>query len=98
MDYNTFAGNVKKSHYTVLKLDTAYNHADCRCWTALINQGRDNIIVTHSVNKTDIGTQTSDIFSSQRIMTDVENEDLFDVIDLFVSKENLPVETEETPE
>jgi hypothetical protein len=98
MDYNTFAGNVKKSHCTVTKLDTAFNHADSRCWSALINPGRDNIIVTHSINKNDIGSQTSDIFSSQRIMTDVENEDVFDVIDLFVDKSNMPEETTDSLE
>lgn len=51
MDYNTFAGKVRNSDCSVLKLDIVYNHTDCRCWSAIVNQGKENIIVTYNVNR-----------------------------------------------
>lgn len=97
MDYNTFAGTVKKSDCTVTKLDIGYNQIDCRCWSALINQGTDNIIVTHSVNRSEYGTQCFDIFTSTKIITDVEAEDISETVDLLISKQttlNIEPETQ----
>lgn len=86
MDYNTFAGKVKSSDCSVTKLDLVYNQADCRCWSALINQGKDNIVVTHVINRFDYGSQLFDIFTPNKVLTDVETEDVFDTIELLVNK------------
>ena len=86
MEYSTFTGNLKKSNCSVTKLETIYNQADCRCWSAIINQGSDNVIVTHSVNRYSQGTQLFDVFASSKIVADVEPEDVFDTIDLLVTK------------
>ena len=86
MDYSTFAGNLKKTNASVAKLDLAYNHTDCRCWSAVVNQGAENIIVTHSVNRGEHGAQNFDVFTSTRIITDVEPDDIFDTIDMIVNR------------
>ena len=93
MDYNTFVGKVRNANCSVVKLDLSYNHADCRCWSVIINQGKDNIIVTYSINRNEYGSQTFDVFSSNKILTDIEPEDICDVIDLML---NRPFFVEET--
>lgn len=87
MEYLKFADNVKKIDCSVLKLDVAYNHADSRCWSALLNQGKDNIVITHHLNKNDYGEQLFDILSSDKIITDVELEDLYDTLDLLIKRD-----------
>ena len=91
MDYNSFAGKIRNSDCSVTKLDLVYNHTDCRCWSALVNQGKENIIVTYSVNRSEFGSQVFDILSSNKILTDIEPEDIFDVIELTLTK---PIYTE----
>lgn len=86
MDYNTFAGKVRSAECSVAKLDLVYNHTDCRCWSAIVNQGRDNIIVTYNVNRSELGSQAFDIFSSTKILTDVEPEDVCDVVEYMLTK------------
>lgn len=95
MEYTKFADNIKKLDCTVSKLDISYNQADSRCWSAIINGLSDNIIVTHHINKHDYGTQLFDIFSSKKIMTDVETEDLYDTIDLLIKRQETTETTEE---
>jgi hypothetical protein len=98
MDYNTFAGKVRSAECSVSKLDLVYNHTDCRCWSAIVNQGKENIIVTYNVNRSELGSQAFDIFSSTKILTDVEPEDVCDVIEYMVNKPMFTKETEtETP-
>jgi len=94
MDYNTFAGKVRNSECSVSKLDLVYNHTDCRCWSAIVNQGKDNIIVTYSVNRSELGSQSFDILSSNKILTDVEPEDICDVIEYMLNKPILIKESE----
>jgi hypothetical protein len=89
MEYSKFADNVKKIDCSVIKIDIAYNQSDSRCWSALLNQNKDNIVVTHHLNKYDYGTQTFDIFSSDKIITDVETEDLYDTLDLLIKREQV---------
>jgi hypothetical protein len=97
MDYQTFAGKVKNSNCSVLKLDLVYNHTDCRCWSAIINQGKENIIVTYSVNRSEHGSKEFDILSSNRILTDVDPEDVCEIIEYMTQKTALveAVEQEE---
>lgn len=92
MEYLKFADNVKKIDCNVTKLSISYNQADSRCWTALINQNIDNIVVTHHINKYEYGTQLFDIFSSKKIITDVEIDDLYDTIDLLIKRTEQPTE------
>lgn len=86
MDYHTFAGKARGPNCSVTKMDFLYNQSDCRCWSALINQGKDNIVVTFSVNRSEYGVQLFDVFSSKRIFTDIEPEDIFDVIEMVLPK------------
>ena len=86
MDYNTFAGRLKNTDFSVIRQNISYNHSDTRCWTAIVNKDTDNIIVTYNANRYDLGTQYFDIFSSNKILADVEVEDVFDVIEQIVSR------------
>ena len=92
MDYNNFSGRLKNTNYTVTRQNISYNQLDTRCWTAIINQGTDNIFVTYNVNRYDIGTQYFDIISSNRILTDVEVDDVFDTIEYICKKSPLLVD------
>jgi hypothetical protein len=93
MDYKTFSEKVRNSECSLTKLDLIYNHIDSRCWSAIINQGKDNIIVTYSINRSDLGSQVFDVFSSSKILTDIEAEDIYDVIEFMVSN---PIFSKET--
>jgi hypothetical protein len=95
MDYHTFAGKVKNSNCSVLKLDLVYNQTDCRCWSAIVNQGKENIIVTYSVNRSEHGSREFDILSSNRILTDVDPEDVFDIIEYMTQQIVLAEEPEQ---
>lgn len=95
MEYNTFAGNVRKSNCTVVKLDVAYNHSDSRCWSAIVNQGTDNIIVTHSINRAEYGAHVFDIFTATKVITDIEVEDVYEAIDLIVNRSSFVIEQPE---
>jgi hypothetical protein len=95
MDYNTFAGKIKSADCSVSKLDIVYNYTDCRCWSAIVNQGSDNIVVTYNVNRSELGSQAFDIFSSTRILTDVEPEDIYSTIEYIRSKPNISIVTSE---
>lgn len=86
MDYHTFVGKVKNANCSVTKLDLVYNQADCRCWSAIVNQGKENIIVTFNVNRSELGSKEFDILSSNRILTDVEPEDICDIIEYMTQK------------
>jgi hypothetical protein len=92
MDYNTFAGRLKNTNLTVTRQNISYNQADTRCWTAIVNKGTDNIIVTYNVNRYEQGTQYFDIVSSSKILTDVEPDEILDTIELIVSKSPLLVD------
>ena len=87
IDYKTFASRMKKNDIRVFKLDTTYAMADTRCWTALINEGTDNILVTFNVNRYAIGNQYFDIMSSKKIITDVYVDDIYDTIDLLINNQ-----------
>jgi len=91
MDYHTFAGKVKNSNCSITRLDLIYNQTDCRCWSAIINQGKENIIVTYSVNRSEFGSKEFDILSSNRILTDIEPDDVCEIIEYMTQK---PVFTE----
>lgn len=93
MEYSKFADNIKKLDCTVTKLEISYNQSDSRCWSALVNQNTDNIVITHHLNKHEYGTQLFDIFCSNKIITDVETEDLYDTVELLISK---PEQTQPT--
>jgi hypothetical protein len=94
MDYNTFVGKLKKYNCSVVKSDILYNQTDCRCWTAIINQKTDNIIVTYNINRSDLGSQHFDIISSNKISTDVEIDEVYDFIDVLINKTVLSEEPE----
>ena len=98
MDYNSFAGKLKKTNCTVTKIELSYNQGDHRCWSSLINKDTDNIIVTHSINRYDFGTECFDVQSSSKFLMDVETDDIYDTIDLLLSKSFISSETENITE
>jgi hypothetical protein len=93
MEYKSFAETVIKYDCVVTKLEISYIHADPRCWSALVNQGSDNILVTHNINRSSHGEQLFDVFSSTKILTDIEPYDVYDVIELMIKR--TPTETKE---
>lgn len=95
MDYNTFVNNIQKSSFTVRKLDFAFNQADTRCWSVLLNPDTNRIIVTYNVNRYELGTQYFDIFYSEGILEDVEVEDIYDTLEVINNKYPTIVESNE---
>ncbi len=81
LDYQAFINGLGKLNISVSKLDIGYNRADSRCWTAVINPGKDNVLVTFHANKRHLGDQTFDVISSEKIYTDLDPEFVYDVID-----------------
>ena len=81
IDYADFSKNLAKNETSTFKLDIYYNKADSRCWTALVNQGVDNIIVTYHTNKEFLGDSSFDILSSDRIFSGVDPEHIYDILD-----------------
>lgn len=92
MDYNNFAGRLKNTNLTVQRLNISYPEIDTRCWTAIINKSTDNIFVTYNRNRYDLGTNLFDIVSSDKTLTDVEVEDIFDTIEQITTKNPLLVD------
>lgn len=84
IDYHTFASRMKSNGHTVHKMDISYPLADTRCWTAQINQGSDNILVTLNVNRYQIGNQYFDILADSKNIVDVYIADIYDTINLIV--------------
>lgn len=85
IDYNTFASRARKNDLHVTKLDISYPIADTRCWTAIINQGTDNVLVTLNVNRYQFGNQYFDILSSSKTITDVYVEDVYETLELLLN-------------
>jgi hypothetical protein len=67
-------------------MDIYYTRGDSRCWTAILNQGKDNILVTYHYNKDYLGHQCIDILSSERSMIGIEPEYVYDIIEELVNK------------
>jgi hypothetical protein len=90
IDYQTFSSRMKSNGHTVHKMDITYPLADTRCWTAQINKGTDNILVTLNVNRYQIGNQYFDILADSRNIVDVYIEDIYDTVNLMIRE---PLET-----
>lgn len=90
IDYQTFASRMKSNGHTVHKMDISYPISDTRCWTAQINQGKDNILITLNVNRYQIGNQYFDILADSKNITDVYIDDIYDTVNLLVRE---PLET-----
>jgi len=86
IDYQTFASKLKSDGYTVQKLDCVYPIQDTRCWTAVVNPGEENLIVTFIINRYNIGNHYFDILSSSRSITDIYSSDIYDVLDSILKK------------
>jgi hypothetical protein len=89
MDYPTFANNIQKTH-TIQKLGLIYNYTDTRCWTALIDRGVSNVLVTYHVNKYELGTQYFDIFYSGNVLSDIETDEIYDTLDMILDGQTVP--------
>lgn len=79
--YEDFVRNLANVNAKPFKLDIYYNRGDSRCWSALLNQGTDNVIVTYQINKDYLGHQCIDILSSDRTMVGIEPEYVYDILD-----------------
>lgn len=87
VEYKTFEDNIKRYELTSTKLDMIYNISDHRYWSAIINFGKENILVTFHVNKSNIGNRYFDLISSDRVITNVLVEDIYDTIDMLINKQ-----------
>lgn len=87
IDYNTFASRIKSSGHTIHKMDISYPMADTRCWTALINQGKDNLLVTLNINRYQVGNQYFDVLFDSKIITDIYVDDIYDTISLLTKEQ-----------
>lgn len=86
VDYSTFTQNLAKFDTQTFKLDIYYNKGDSRCWTALVNQKEDNVIVTYHINKEQFGDHSFDILSSERTFLNIEPEFIYDILDEILTK------------
>lgn len=81
IDYQAFSSILKDNGCTVSKLDIIYNISDHRSWTAVVNSGTDNIIVTYTINKNGIGNRYFDVITDKKVLTDIYVEDIYQVIE-----------------
>jgi hypothetical protein len=95
IDYNTFESHVKNLGMTVLKLDVAYNHGDCRCWSALINPSTDNIIVTFVVNREKYGSYYFDMLTQDRTATNIFVADIYDILSDITGQTQVNIDLED---
>ena len=86
IDYGVFQGKIEKYECKCEKIDIFYSKADSRCWTAIINPTKECIFVTYHINKNEYGDSLFDIVASTRSMTDVDNEDIYQTIELLLNK------------
>jgi len=86
LDYPTFLGKIKHYECNVQKLDIIYHPSDHRCWTALINPEKENIIITYGINKYGPGSRYFDILTSTKTMLDVYQEDVYPIIENLLGK------------
>jgi hypothetical protein len=86
IDYNTFESHVKNLGYQVFKLDVNYNQADHRCWTAVINPGAENFLVTFTINKGNFGAHYFDLVTQDRTIMDIYTSDIYDIITDLLGK------------
>lgn len=89
IDYSIFQGKIEKYECKCFKLDIYYSKGDSRCWTALVNQNTDNIFVTHHINKYDLGESSFDVISSEKIITDIDPEDIYQTIELILNNKEV---------
>ena len=93
IDYPTFESNIKAFGATSAKLDVIYNHSDHRCWSAVVDPGKSNIIVTFTLNKGDHGTYYFDIITQDRTSMDIYVDDIYDIISDLVGHQ--PIQLDE---
>lgn len=89
ISYEVFQAQIGKFNYKSQKIDVVFHTADHRCWAALISPEQDNIIVVHSINKYDLGDIFFDIITQDKVITDVEPEDIYDEIGVLLGKVDL---------
>lgn len=92
IDYNTFESHVKNLDANCFKLDINYNMADHRCWSAVVNPGQENIIVTFTMNKDRYGTYFFDIITQDRTSMDVYAVDIYDILGDLLHKNPVAAE------
>jgi hypothetical protein len=86
IEFPIFQGRVEKYNCKCEKLEIYYNKADTRYWTAILNKGKDNIFITHCVNKSELGDNCFDIVCSGKVTLNVEPEDIYETVETLVGK------------
>ena len=86
LDFASFKSKVGKYEVDVVKLDLAYRLHDPRSWTAIINPGKENLIVTYFINRSDYRDRSFDVLSSGRNILDIDPEDVYQTIELLTKK------------
>lgn len=84
IDYAIFQSKIEKYECKCQKLDIYYNKSDSRCWTALINPDTDNVLVTQHINRYDLGDTSFDVLSSEKNITDVDIDDIYQTVELLL--------------
>jgi hypothetical protein len=81
MKYEEFSKRLKEmTGLQSLKLDIVYHESDSRCWTALIGEGTNNILVTFHINRGDFGDKNFDILASRRQLIEVPVSEIFELL------------------
>ena len=88
MDFLTFQQKVGKYEIQSQLLDIMYKHSDPRAWSAVVNPGTHNIVVTYFINRKDLGERNFDIISSRRNFYEVDTDDVFQTLDLIVNHDD----------
>lgn len=81
MKFNEFKKVVSNNHFLeCVRLPIIYHESDSRCWTAIVDPGNLNIMVTYHVNKGNIGSSGFDMISSYKKSTLIPESELMDEI------------------
>lgn len=80
MKFLEFSKRMEDMELECVKLEMMFNEADSRLWTAVINPSSLSLIVVFHVNKEDYRHRSYDLHTPNRIITDLNLNNLFDKI------------------
>lgn len=86
IDYHSFETEIKNLGFEITKLDINYNQSDHRCWSAIINPSKDNLIATFTINKYQYGSHYFDLITQNRTVMDIFTSDIYDIITDMIGK------------
>lgn len=86
MKYDEFGTILEESTgITSERLSINYNEGDTRCWSAIVDKGNSNLIITYHVNKTDFRHKCFDLLGHRKQLIEVSEDEIYDKIKTIVN-------------